>query len=306
MAWNRPTPKNESKVKVAKRPRALLWIVPGLIAAAVAVAGVVALSPSKDASNRQGTTQTVIQENQKQDIRRCETDIDGYTWSYRVCDDGTAVVTKVWPKPTGDIVIPSTLGGLKVTGVGKGAFSYRSSSVFRSVIIPDGVTSIGERAFYDCSGLTSVAIPSTVTNIGNWAFSGCRGLTSVTIPEGVTRIGEGAFASCNGLKSVKMFDGVTSIGEMAFFGCRGLTSVTIPASVTHIEANAFKRTPFYDNLPDGIVVLGAVLCKYKGNCRDLIIPMGVKSIEFSEECDRRVSSVTIPASVTNIRDRSCL
>ena len=69
-----------------------------------------------------------------------------------------------------------------------------------SVIPTDGsVTSIGDYAFYGCSGLTSITIPSGVTSIGDWAFYDCSGLTSITIPVGVTSIGYYAFEGCNSL-----------------------------------------------------------------------------------------------------------
>ena len=109
----------------------------------------------------------------------------------------------------------------------------------KNTIIPNSVTSIGEWAFYDCSGLTSVTIPGSVTNIGERAFAGCNGLTSVTIPSSVTSIGYCAFYGCSGLTSVTIQNGVTSIGERAFQGCRDLTSVTIPNSVTSIGGSAF-------------------------------------------------------------------
>ena len=107
--------------------------------------------------------------------------------------------------------------------------------------IPDGVTSIGSGAFYNCTSLASVKIPDSVTSIGKYAFSECTGLTSVKIPDGVTSIEDALFSECTSLTSVKIPDSVTSIGEYAFAYCSGLTSVTIPRSVTKIEGGAFDN-----------------------------------------------------------------
>ena len=72
----------------------------------------------------------------------------------------------------------------------------------RNTVIPNSVTSIGNSAFSDCSGLTSISIPNSVTSIGNYAFYYCSGLTSISIPNSVTTIGNGAFYYCSGLKDV--------------------------------------------------------------------------------------------------------
>ena len=89
-----------------------------------------------------------------------------------------------------------------------------------SVTIPNSVTSIGDFAFYDCSGLTSVSIPNSVTSIGWYAFYECRGLTSVTIPNSVTEIGEGAFGKCSGLTRIDAYPNPEKVrtGEDAFDG----------------------------------------------------------------------------------------
>lgn len=108
---------------------------------------------------------------------------------------GEAEVTSGYYKYSGNVVIPSSIS-------------------YNNVIY--SVTSIGDRAFYYCSGLTTVTIPNSVTTIGNEAFYGCSSLTSVIIG-----------------------NSVTTIGVQAFWGCSGLTSVTIPNSVTTIEGWAF-------------------------------------------------------------------
>jgi hypothetical protein len=97
-------------------------------------------------------------------------------------------------------------------------------------IIGECVTSIGDRAFQDCTGITSIVIPSGVTSIGNWTFRRCSGLTSIGIPTGVTSIGVGAFERCIGLTSINIPSGVTNIGSDAFSGCTGFTSITVRAT----------------------------------------------------------------------------
>ena len=109
-----------------------------------------------------------------------------------------------------------------------------------TLIIQEGVTSIGGCAFFYCTGLTSVTIPDSVTSIEGGAFSDCTGLTSVTIPNGVTSIGHDAFSGCTRLTSVTIPDSVTSIGEHAFSSCTRLTGITIPDSVTSIGSYAFS------------------------------------------------------------------
>ncbi len=110
------------------------------------------------------------------------------------------------------------------------------------VIIPDGVTGIGDFAFDGRTNLESVAIPEGVVSIGNRAFYACTSLESVTISESVTMIATNAFSHCTKLENVSFGENsrLADIGESAFLDCRNLTSITIPASVTNIDDRAFS------------------------------------------------------------------
>lgn len=131
-----------------------------------------------------------------------------------------------WLESLGDLVI---VNGILLMYQGDGG----------DVVIPDGVTAIVGRAFFECVGLTGVTIPDSVTSIGDGAFEGCTGLTEVTIPGSGVFIGGGAFSTCTGLKSVTVSGSVTSIGTGAFWGCTSLTDVTASGSGVSIGGNAF-------------------------------------------------------------------
>ena len=140
-----------------------------------------------------------------------------------------------------EILIPTTYNDLPVVSVEASAFL--NNTAITSVVLPDGITSIGENAFNGCESLTSVLFGknSQLSSIGPGAFNYCYSLESITIPESVTNIGSDAFYYCCGLRSVTFGENsqLTSIGEGAFNWCESLESITIPASVTSIGEWAF-------------------------------------------------------------------
>jgi len=188
-----------------------------------------------------------------------------------------------------------------VTSIGYKAFDDCTS--LTSVTIPDSVTSIGYKAFDDCTSLTSVTIPDSVTSIGDSAFSGCTSLTSVTIPDSVTSIGDSAFSGCTSLTSVTIPDSVTSIGDWAFSYCTSLTSVTLPDSVTSIGYEAFFNCTSLTSvtIPDGVTSIGEDAFRNCTSLTSVTIPDSVTRIgERAFYYCTSLTSVTIPDSVTSI------
>ena len=211
----------------------------------------------------------------------------------------------------------------------------------KTLIIDEGVTSIGDRAFQDCRNLSNVKLPNSLTLIYNDAFSNCTSLASVIIPDSVTSIGDDAFLGCISLKSIEISDNnknyssvdgvlfnknksvlviypagktdsvysipnsVTSIGNSAFSECTNLSNITITDSVISIGDFAFSNSTSLRSvtIPDSVTIIG-VSAFY--DCKNLInvtLPDSITSIDYSVFSDcTSLTNITIPDSVTNIGD----
>ena len=185
--------------------------------------------------------------------------------------------------------------------------SYSGATVIPESVTYSGkayrVTSIGNSAFSNCTGLTAITIPESVTNIDLWAFSGCSVITSITIPHGVTNINPHVFQNCTSLTSITIPSSVISIGIGAFYGCTSLTSIAIPNDVTSIGNITFQgcRSLTSIIIPEGLTKIGYGTFLDCSSLTSVIIPKGVTSIggaAFSG-CSS-LTLVSIPNGVTNI------
>lgn len=209
---------------------------------------------------------------------------------------------------------------------------YSQKNSIKSVNIGNGVTSIGERAFEDCSSLKNITIPDGVTSIGWRAFEVCSSLTSITIPESVTSIGGDAFyntayynnednwkndvlfignhlivakESISGSYTVRT--GTKTIADFAFYNCSSLTSITIPDGVTSIGGGAFEDCRSLTNItiPNSVTSIGSIAFYGCSSLTSITIPESVTSIGHWAFFDcTSLNSVIIPKSVNTIEERA--
>ena len=234
-------------------------------------------------------------------------------YTYTVLGDGTVEITDYNGESDAALVIPSELDGKKVTSIGEAAFEIAKIT---SVTIPDGVTSIGDKAFHRCTSLETISIPDSVKTIGNYAFNECGTLALINIPQGVTSIGDYAFWYCYSLTSIEFPASVTSIGEDAFADCYGLeeilvdsanknyasadgvlfntnmtelimypsakadTSYIVPSTVTKLGGYAFADCMSLTSitLPEGLTEIGHYAFAWCGNLKTITIPEKVTTI----------------------------
>ncbi len=116
-------------------------------------------------------------------------------------------------------------------------YSYRW--ILRKVVIEEGVTEIGDFAFYGCSRLTELILPQSLRRIGNSSFGYCPKLDSLALPAGLERIGENAFKFCSALQEVVLPAGLSQLGPSAFLSCVNLEKVTFSCREPQIGKNAF-------------------------------------------------------------------
>lgn len=171
-----------------------------------------------------------------------------------------------------------------------------------NVVIPDGVTAIGESVF-TLKGLTGVTIPRGVTAIGRHAFNQCDELTEVSLPDGLTVIGRGAFMHCDALTHLSFPNSLTTIESQAFFLCGSLNGVILPDSLTTIGDGAFSRCDKLTSItiPDSVTKLGKNVFLECKALHEVKIGSGVTVLDNSvfSSCDS-LASVIIPGTVSTI------
>lgn len=165
------------------------------------------------------------------------------------------------------------------------------------------VVAIGDHAFNRCWKLTSVTIPHSITRIGDSAFSGCYTLTTPTIPSSVQSIGQLAFNACLEFKgTMTLPEGLEKIELGMFLNCEQLTTINLPSTITAIEDNAFQGCKTLKNIviPMGVRSIGTSAFAECASLKTINIPDGLTSIAYLAFAESGLTTITIPASVTQI------
>lgn len=210
------------------------------------------------------------------------------------------------------ITIPSN-----ITEIGS---SFYRCSKLNTVILPDGLQTIGDYAFYECTHLENISIPASVTSIGNYAFSYCEAIKQITIPAGVTSIGRETFYDCGfsqitiptsvisigdyafagtKLTSVNVPASVTTLGEGVFRGCSSLTDVVLPGTMTEIPEEMFASCWQLPNItiPGTVMKIGEEAFSWCNNLRSITLPAGLQEIGMSAFAGSGLRSITFPENV---------
>ena len=191
---------------------------------------------------------------------------------------------------SGAVDVPKDMFG-KCTGLKKvtlkngvrsiGEDAFRDCSSLESVIFENTVLEkISDGAFWGCSALSSIALPDSVTEIERNAFFE-TGLRNIQLPEKLTLIGGGAFCNCKNLKQVQLPPQLKELGEGAFFNCENLTQIQLPAQLNKLGTDAFRNCTSLDKID---------------------IPAGLTQIEPDTFCNTGLTSVTLHEGLTKIED----
>ncbi len=255
----------------------------------------------------------------------CEVEVT--SWQYSV-SNGTVTLTGHSDDLSGEVVIPETIGGKAVTGLGGYLFQdmteitavkipesvtsfgygiFWGCTALESVNIPNGVTVLNSSTFKGCSNLKSIELPKNLTSIGSSAFSGCAALETINIPNGITKIENSTFSGCSSLKSIELPENLISIGSSAFNRCSALEMVNIPSGIEKIENGTFHSCSGlkFIELPSDIISIGTWAFYGCDELKSIELPSGLTSLgTYAFSNCSALEAIKIPNGVTKIEDHT--
>jgi type II secretory pathway pseudopilin PulG len=223
-------------------------------------------------------------------------------WNF---DESTGTIIGYKGGDVTELVVPAFIGGDRVNSIKGDSVGFTGILQGKNIqilTVSNGITEIGDFAFYSSKSVTRVNLPNSVTTLGVCAFSTCLNLTSINLPDSITTIKSTALGTCPKLTSIKIPSGTSIIGPYAFYGT-GITSITIPNTVTTIQASAFSGCRSLKSvvIPDSVTDIGDNTFNTCISLEAISIPSGVKSLKTAVFSDcSSLKSVVISEGVTSI------
>ena len=216
-------------------------------------------------------------------------------------ESGSCGENATWTLDGGTLTISGTGAIADYTESGSAPW-YAKRAQVRTIVVEEGITSIGDDVFDCLYNATTVQLPSTLTWIGDSAFDGCRMLENVSLPDGVTHIGDSAFYSCSAIGELVLPEGLTELGTHTFENS-GLTRIVIPESLTYLPERCFMRCEKLTEvvMHDGITELGDWCFSSTDALEAIDLPKGLTEIPWGCFSGSGLKRVSIPDGVTTLR-----
>ncbi len=215
---------------------------------------------------------------------------------------GTCGENLTWTLENGVLTISGT-GPMKDYSGGHISPWYDKRESITSIVIEEGVTTIGNYAFHQCAAFITLTLPESITYIGEAAFRYCHGLLLVKLGSKVTEIAREAFSGCENLGGIHLPEGLTTLGNSAFYQCKKLTDLEIPTTVTTIGNAAFMQCQSLTSVvvPEGVTELGNQVFSGCSKLTDVTLPEGLTKIgmEAFDSCTA-LEEIEIPEGVVTI------
>lgn len=207
---------------------------------------------------------------------------------------------------TGELILTGSGAMPDYGGENGSAPWYSQRDLIKSVTVWDGITTLGDYAFFNCRSLTDVTLPSGLQAVGDNVFSNCRALTEIELPARISSLGTGIFSGCNTLETVTLPVSITELPASTFSGCIRLKTVELPISLTALGNDAFFgcRALSEITLPSGLLTVGDNAFYSCAALTEIVLPIGVQSVgsEAFVSCGQ-LQSLFLPNTLTAIGDR---
>lgn len=229
------------------------------------------------------------------------TDDNGIEWTVTENYPGWAIKPTNISTISGDVTIPATYNDKVITTIEDKAFF--NCTGLSSISIPDSISRIGESAFYGCTGLTTIIIPDSVNELGSGIFSYCSNLTSVILPSSLKTLPKSTFSSCTSLVDIALPNSLIEIRESAFDSCKTLSTIDLPYNIKKLSPYLFNSCSNLNsiNIPESVTEIGNGAFRYCTSLTSVYIPDSVTSIgnDAFSYCKSLVS-IVIPKNVNYI------